>query len=322
MDKSAGARWWAWTLGGLCTLMPDQCPLCRQDKIVMPGSHPNRDMRAFRCSCCGDYFIDPLAATEVLGWPQADAYLICAAVRAASDAGRRLEITQADLPILRDSAPRWQSVFEGVDRLLLLLGSRRTSILGAYRFRKEVDFPLIVARGEREMNELLVLAGNLGFLDIHQNTFTIDGLRRVDELQNRLPNSRQAFVAMWFDKTLDVAWTDGFKPGIEESAYFSAVRVDSIEHSGRIVDRIVAEIKRSGLLVADFTGDRGGVYFEAGLAQGWSIPVIWTCRDDYKDKLHFDTRQYNHIIWNSPEELRERLSQRIRANHLPRAQGH
>lgn len=113
----------------------------------------------------------------------------------------------------------------------------------------------------------------------------------------------------------------GFKPGIEDSKYFKAVRVDSDEHNQKIDDRIVALIRQSGLLVADFTGDRGGVYFEAGLAQGLGIPVIWTCRIDYSDKLHFDTRQYNHILWRTPEELRDSLSNRIMATALPKAAG-
>ncbi len=33
-------------------------------------------------------------------------------------------------------------------------------------------------------------------------------------------------------------------------------------------------------MIADFTGHRGGVYFEAGFAHGLGIPVIWTCRED------------------------------------------
>ena len=76
---------------------------------------------------------------------------------------------------------------------------------------------------------------------------------------------------------------------------------------------IVAEIRRSSLLVADFTGHRGGVYFEAGLAMGLGIPVIWTCRTDCVSELHFDTRQYNHIVWTDVPELKTKLVNRIAA---------
>jgi hypothetical protein len=48
-------------------------------------------------------------------------------------------------------------------------------------------------------------------------------------------------------------------------------------------------------MVADFTGHRGGVYFEAGDGLGLGIPAIWTCRYDELKKSHFDMRQFNYI---------------------------
>jgi nucleoside 2-deoxyribosyltransferase len=65
--------------------------------------------------------------------------------------------------------------------------------------------------------------------------------------------------------------------------------------------------------VADFTGHRGGVYYEAGFALGLGRPVIWTCHKDHLTQAHFDTRQYNHIEWSDSRELRERLRNRILA---------
>ena len=61
------------------------------------------------------------------------------------------------------------------------------------------------------------------------------------------------------------------------------------------------------------TGQRQGVYFEAGYALGMGIPVIWTCRSDEIDKCHFDTRQYNHIVWETAGDLKEKLTNRILA---------
>ena len=81
---------------------------------------------------------------------------------------------------------------------------------------------------------------------------------------------------------------------------------------------IIGEIRRSGLVVADFTGNRGGVYFEVGSAMGLGIPLIWTCRDTDISEVHFDTRQYNHIIWKEPEDLKQQLEYRTAAV-VPRA---
>ena len=148
-----------------------------------------------------------------------------------------------------------------------------------------------------------------GFL----GTVTVDGYRRIEEQQMN-PDSRQAFVAMWFHDTMDRAFEVGIKPGIEDAGY-NALRVDRTEYIHKIDDEIIAGIRRSRFLVADWTqaddGARGGVYYEAGFAAGLAIPVIYTCRNGGVDDLAFDTRQYNHILWETPEELRKALRDRI-----------
>jgi nucleoside 2-deoxyribosyltransferase len=75
----------------------------------------------------------------------------------------------------------------------------------------------------------------------------------------------------------------------------------------------LSEIRRSRFVVADFTGHRGGVYFEAGFAMGLGLPVFWTCRKDGLAGLHFDVRQYNCIDWDDPADLATRLRFRIEA---------
>ena len=121
---------------------------------------------------------------------------------------------------------------------------------------------------------------------------------------------------MWFDATVLDAYKQGIEPGIEDAGY-RPLRIDQEEDVEKIDDAIIAGIRRSRFLVADFTqgeeGARGGVYFEAGFAYGLGIPVIHTCREDMVDKLAFDTRQHNHIVWRAPEELRDALAKRISA---------
>jgi nucleoside 2-deoxyribosyltransferase len=89
--------------------------------------------------------------------------------------------------------------------------------------------------------------------------------------------------------------------------------VDQVEHVGKIDDEIMVQIRKSRFIVADFTGHRSGVYFEAGFALGLGLPVIWTCRKDELSKLHFDIRQYNCIDWVDAADLRKRLAFRIEA---------
>jgi len=143
-------------------------------------------------------------------------------------------------------------------------------------------------------------------------------------LENINIESDQAFIAMWFSDKINNAYHHGIAPAIRDSG-FTPLRIDKKEHSNKIDDEIIAEIRKSRFLVADFTcgvlsieGEthtipRGGVYYEAGFAQGLGIPVIWCCRKDQISTVHFDTRQYNHIVWETPKELRRALKNRIEA---------
>ena len=84
---------------------------------------------------------------------------------------------------------------------------------------------------------------------------------------------------MWFDPTLNPAWENGICPALK-AAGFDPIRIDLEQHNDDINDRVRAEIRRSRFVVADFTGHRNGVYFEAGFALGLGLPVVWLCRRD------------------------------------------
>lgn len=144
---------------------------------------------------------------------------------------------------------------------------------------------------------------------------TVDGYIQIAR-QSTNTLSSQAFVAMWFHDDTNGVYENGIKPGIEAAGY-EAVRIDQKDDATKIDDDIIAEIRRSRFVLADFThgrdGARGGLYFESGFALGLGIPVIHACRKDMKDKLHFDTRQYSHILWDDPADLKDALVKRIGA---------
>jgi hypothetical protein len=129
-------------------------------------------------------------------------------------------------------------------------------------------------------------------------------------------SSDQAFVAMWFDASMSGAYEFGIEAAVRECGY-RPLRIDQKEHVNKIDDEIIGEIRRSRFIVADFTSEkdkpRGGVYFEAGYALALGKPVIWCCRQDMINSVHFDTRQFNHIVWSEPVELRTKLKNRIGA---------
>jgi hypothetical protein len=138
------------------------------------------------------------------------------------------------------------------------------------------------------------------------------GLIQAEELTHQGDEYLQAFVAMSFDPAMNEAYTAGFDPGIRQAGY-RPLRIDGKEHVNGISDEILAEIRRSRFLIADYTHMNNGVYFEAGVAVGLGIPVIPTCRADHLDKLHFDIRHINTLRWETPKQLAHDLAKRISA---------
>ena len=150
----------------------------------------------------------------------------------------------------------------------------------------------------------------IGVITVAGHTHIADRLTNAD--------STQAFVAIWFDPEVDFVYDQGIAPAVE-SAGFKPYRADREHYLSKIDDQVIAEIRRSRFLIADMThgnkGARGSVYFEAGFAFGLGIPVIYSCRNDMFEDLHFDTRQYPHIEWskNDIETFSQNLENRIRA---------
>lgn len=214
-------------------------------------------------------------------------------------------------------------VYERADRLLRFIASqikmvgKRLSLseqsYGAYAHSESIDW-LEIDYLIKYLTENGWVRGT-GYMGGHSIEVTVAGYNRIAEQAVNV-NSAQAFVAMWFDKSMDDAFAKGIKPAIADAGYRPS-RIDAIEHIGKIDDAIIAEIRRSKFIVADFTqgpdGARGGVYYEAGFARGLGLPVIFTCRNDSMENVHFDTNHYNHIVWDGPDDLREKLKNRILA---------
>ncbi len=165
----------------------------------------------------------------------------------------------------------------------------------------------------------------VGFL-VHQFLIRERGLLSGDNSMQITPSgwafldapphsdSNVAFVAMWFSEAMQLAWVNAIYPGILQAGY-KPFRIDRHEHNNRIDDEIIASIRKSKFLIADFTGQRGGVYFEAGFALGLGLPVVWLCQESELEKIHFDNRQYNFVTWMEGEweSLQRGLQLRIEA---------
>lgn len=117
------------------------------------------------------------------------------------------------------------------------------------------------------------------------------------------------FVAMSFSTEMKDA-RETIEAAIIECGY-KPILIDVKEHNNQIVPEIFREIENSKFIVADLTEQKSGVYYEAGYAQALNKNVILMCRNNEKEKVHFDVGQINTIFWKDLYILRERLVKRI-----------
>lgn len=296
------------------------CFLCDNLAQITHSSRAD-DVFYISCQTCGTYEISKEAIRlELSRIAQNKMYVFSGLTRAASESGSRLTLLTTNLQDLFDSAPLPDGPLEMIDRILLYVSKKAQTADASVELSAQ-HYPIAFAKSITEFAFLFKKAAELDYLEKasggeKQYRLGFKGWERVSELRKMVRESNKAFVAMWFDKKLDSVWKDGFKQALKETGY-QPIRIDLVEHNEKICDRIIAEIRRSGLLIADFTGNRGGVYFEAGFAMGLGIQVIWTCRDTDIKQVHFDTRQYNHVVWSNSEDLKKKLINRIEALPLP-----
>lgn len=268
-----------------------------------------------KCAFCGCYILTDDAFAEIVGVESIpDRHLYSGAVRELYERSGKA-VTVHSLQSLLDSVYVPKNPVEQLDKLILHIQNQTQDLTQGIEIVNE-SYPIVYGKRDSDFQFCLRAARDRGLTAESSSTgrikLTFNGWSRAVELSKALPESRRAFVAMWFGKTTEDAWSNGIKPALEECGY-QAIRIDKEEHNGKIDDRIIAEIRKSGLVIADFTGHRGGVYFEAGFAMGLGVPVIFTCSTDSLKGAHFDTRQYNHIIWDEPGDLKEKLINRIEA---------
>lgn len=184
-------------------------------------------------------------------------------------------------------------------------------------------FPYIAASWSRNAGEFLFLLNShlqnaKHFVEQGDTSqflrITPEGWNYLQALEAPTDESTTAFVAMWFNAETDALWKEAIRPGVYDAGY-EPVRIDAVEHSNKIDDEIIAQIRGCKFLVADFTRQRGGVYFESGFAMGLGKRVIWCVKAaDLKD-IHFDNRQFNFLLWNEDNitAFKEALTNRINA---------
>ena len=270
----------------------------------------------------GDYEISAQAMQDVGALGPTDKAKLTTFLLELRRAGDRTPLVDSDLVEKAKSADPLP-VYVRAERLLryLVRGSRFVGYPFSNHSIREDPEALAWSESTRaaDVAYFVDYLMDTGWLIRHRSgcfRITIPGYQHVAEESTKRDLS-QCFVAMWFDDSMNSAYEEGIKKAVEECGY-TPLPINKKPDVIKIDDEIIAEIRRSRFVVADFTHDpeqgiRGGVYFEAGFASGLGLPVIYSCRENLKEALHFDTRQYYHILWKTEEDLCDELKKRILA---------
>ncbi len=278
-------------------------------------------------SNCGHYQTDSSFAIDKLSSIQKSS--ISGYIAEMNENGHSIaRLTNENVSDILNSSIVARTISEKINKLLLY-AVNRTSYFGERFELYREHYSLCYSANKNEFDLILAHLVQIGFLqstDMFHFILTFNGIQAAEEIKKTHSISNSAFVAMWFSDDMKLAFEKAIKPAIEaeECGDFIAFRVDNKEHNNDITDEILAGIKACRFMVADLTGYRGGVYFEAGYAKGLGKPVILTCRNDWlknvidaqgktlQEGVHFDLNHQNIIVWDDLEEFKKRIINRIR----------
>jgi hypothetical protein len=289
---------------------PVNCTLCRSSDITLRPR--TGDWLGYACSRCGNYTIVDTAESLLRDKPLQTPGAVSGWIRRQNSMGITPNIGGDVAPLRALTKPSFR---ERVERYLVAVADKAQTLDQWFKVGHD---ELVGISYSDHVNDLVVILEYLRQEGLMTNNLqdrerlTPKGYIAADELRAKRAASSQAFVAMWFTEDMKQVYKEGIEPAIR-LAGFAPMLISNKEHANKIDDEIIAEIRRSAFLVADFTGHRQNVYFETGFAIGLARQVVWTCRKDEIKHLRFDIRQYNCIDWENAAELARRLQLRIEA---------
>ncbi|MDO8444944.1 MAG: hypothetical protein Q7T53_02395 [Deltaproteobacteria bacterium] len=292
----------------------EKCPFC---KFTVAASYSGvLDGYQVDCPSCSKYIINTDAYAELCSRAITARQIANISGYLHENQGFRITTDNID-NLLKIKTP---SFHERADKLLLAL--EEITEYAGQSFEQQFEWYSVGwCSCGIELDETITFLKNTGRIASGmrrgKRTYKIvaDGWAHLEELKKVNADSQQGFVAMWFDDSMMKIYDEAISHGILNAGYNPHLVINR-EHNGKIDDEIIAQIRRSRFMLADFTGHRGGVYYEAGFAKGLGIEVIWTCNKEALKDLHFDIRQYNCIDWTYDDlnEFKRRIASRIEAS--------
>lgn len=313
----------------------NNCYICNTNATI---TQTNSDTKLFNCSKCGKFYISGSMESYILEEEdKSNYYKVSSWIREQNDDFNNTPTLDNFDEILE---MRDKTIQEKFDLMMLFLKTLPENIeledsesykITMIQLDGDIDDELLEYCDDillkcwiKDYNELIKLAQKAidnNFIEGEANqqskqfyfiNLTFDGLQYLESLEQPNKSSKNIFVAFNFEEGLSEIFNTHIKEAIEALGFnYTIVTQDTTTHDKAISDEIIAKLKSSRIVIADFTNHRNSVYFEAGFAMGMKIPIIWTCQEGHEDDLSFDTRQYPHLVWRDGDDLAKQISDRI-----------
>ena len=326
--------------------MAEKCPICKNAPYEENHGFTRRDSKYLTCNICGTYEISGslLASEKHISIPH---YLLSGYIRNQNEVNNpwinlnTMNIAEIEKNI---QAP---DINEQIDMILEYIQKHSKHLGDMVELKMFQDYSLFYCKNMEELYYLCNAISEMKYLkpaqisgfapsyqddkdNINYYSLSYSGIARLKESEKRNTDSSKCFVAMSFDDKYDFIYNEGIFKAIDEDAEIQKIglksyRVDKdlkISNDQTIVNKIIAGIRSSKCVIADFSGDNHNVYFEAGYAMGFNIPVILMCqKDKFKDEegrinIKFDLRAHPFFLYENIEDLKDKLRAAIKANIL------
>jgi hypothetical protein len=208
-----------------------KCPLCTCTKCT---EYPNLPARStyYKCANCGEFNI----TGEAISAGGNNLWKLCPYVTDQNLRGitpifySAQSVIRADSPshsvgvdAVIEAFPK--SVAARLDHALINAANATEGLGQGIAIGSGMVSPLLLSQNDREAYFIMQQLAQEGFIQGNFSTLpsqfsvTAKGFNRAADLQRGLfgPHHKQVFVAMSFDKSLNEAWSDGLKVGIEDA---------------------------------------------------------------------------------------------------------
>ncbi len=301
----------------------------------------------YDCPYCGKYKISNTALNFIL---EESKHIIAGYLEEIN--GNRKEpfvIFRETIPMILDDVKIPKTSMQKLEKLLLYCYNKNEYIgqefttcakykeysYGEYFYYLNGDdkrFGIAYTKNPDELEGMIYAMSDLGWLSINSFSDRFDyfilsaqGLFYAEQLLTTNINSNKVFVATEFHDDYEKRLTDAIKPACKDCG-FEAFTISDEGFNNNINDEMIVGIKRSKFLIADFTHNNKGVYYEAGFASGMGLEVIKCCNKNWfdeedkngqrKNKLHFDIEHDNFIMYENYGDYKRQLKDRIRRTIL------